>query len=275
MLAPAARGFHGRRRLGSLQAARPLRIPRHHPHRPHQHRPDGLFWKSLLPTRHPLAATRTHDPRARRRAPRHPRPHQHVLQDGGAWTDSHMYRPGCPHADLRCLSTTGAACFSPRTPASRASSSPSRGPRTSSGKFETGGDARASGSRRARARRRVANHLDADATGADTARAMKRVAERPRRERGRRRVDTYSRAVAVSPARRVRSDAKTLGGEVSEEKIAAIHLCFESSSSASPLQVCSALFRSFSCTTAMRQWHARVASIPIAAPRVGSRGRRG
>ena len=35
---------------------------------------------------------------------------RHVLQDGGAWTDSHMYRPGCPHADLRCLSTVGAAC---------------------------------------------------------------------------------------------------------------------------------------------------------------------
>ena len=75
MLAPAARRFHGRRRLGSLQAARPLRIPRHHPHRPHQHRPDGLL-EIPLPTRHPLAATRTHDPRARRRAPRHPRPRQ-------------------------------------------------------------------------------------------------------------------------------------------------------------------------------------------------------
>ena len=36
---------------------------------------------------------------------------RHVLQDGGVWTDSHMYRPGCPHADARCLNALGAACF--------------------------------------------------------------------------------------------------------------------------------------------------------------------
>ena len=36
---------------------------------------------------------------------------RHGLQDGGVWTDSHMYRPGCPHADARCLNALGAACF--------------------------------------------------------------------------------------------------------------------------------------------------------------------
>jgi hypothetical protein len=36
---------------------------------------------------------------------------RHVLQDGGVWTDSHMYRPGCPHADARCLNALGATCF--------------------------------------------------------------------------------------------------------------------------------------------------------------------
>ena len=36
---------------------------------------------------------------------------RHVLQDGGVWTDSDMYRPGCPHADARCLNALGATCF--------------------------------------------------------------------------------------------------------------------------------------------------------------------
>ena len=31
-------------------------------------------------------------------------------QDGGVWTDSRMYRPGCAHEDVRCLSALGAAC---------------------------------------------------------------------------------------------------------------------------------------------------------------------
>ena len=35
---------------------------------------------------------------------------RHVLQDGGVWTDSRMYRPGCAHEDVRCLSALGAAC---------------------------------------------------------------------------------------------------------------------------------------------------------------------
>ena len=35
---------------------------------------------------------------------------RHVLQDGGAWTNSHMYRPGCPHADARCLNALGVTC---------------------------------------------------------------------------------------------------------------------------------------------------------------------
>jgi len=35
---------------------------------------------------------------------------RHVLQDGKIWTDSAMYRAGCPHADVRCLSGVGATC---------------------------------------------------------------------------------------------------------------------------------------------------------------------
>ena len=37
---------------------------------------------------------------------------RHVLQDGGAWIEgSRMYRPGCGHADVRCLSGIGATCL--------------------------------------------------------------------------------------------------------------------------------------------------------------------
>lgn len=35
---------------------------------------------------------------------------RHVLQDGGVWVDSRMYRPNCPHRDVRCLSGLGATC---------------------------------------------------------------------------------------------------------------------------------------------------------------------
>jgi|TARA_B110000971_G_scaffold82828_1_gene84891 hypothetical protein len=34
---------------------------------------------------------------------------RHVLQDGGMW-NAHMYRPGCPHADARCLNALGVTC---------------------------------------------------------------------------------------------------------------------------------------------------------------------
>ena len=36
---------------------------------------------------------------------------RHVLQDGDVWVDSAMYRPGCGHADVRCLSGIGATCL--------------------------------------------------------------------------------------------------------------------------------------------------------------------
>ena len=35
---------------------------------------------------------------------------RHVLQDGGVISDVGMYRAGCAHADVRCLSVVGAAC---------------------------------------------------------------------------------------------------------------------------------------------------------------------
>mmetsp|Transcript_41701 Transcript_41701/g.66967 ORF Transcript_41701/g.66967 Transcript_41701/m.66967 type:complete len:136 (+) Transcript_41701:181-588(+) len=35
---------------------------------------------------------------------------RHVLQDGEMWRDSRMYRPGCAHRDVRCLTGLGATC---------------------------------------------------------------------------------------------------------------------------------------------------------------------
>ena len=35
---------------------------------------------------------------------------RHVLQDGEMWPNSHMYRPGCEHADIRCLNALGFTC---------------------------------------------------------------------------------------------------------------------------------------------------------------------
>ena len=73
---------------------------------------------------------------------------RHVLQDGGVWTDSHMYRPGSAHEDVRCLSALGAACQLATYAGFACLIVGVRGPPTSSGRRATDTAAREEGRRR-------------------------------------------------------------------------------------------------------------------------------